>query len=84
MSRVSEPEQPVMAHTFHSCFLSFMLEVSFVYLAYEGTQLGAEKMVLLAKESLFSTGANGLLKSVPLSSEYHRVWCSADLGALVN
>lgn len=23
------PEQPVMAHTFHSCFLSFMLEVSF-------------------------------------------------------
>lgn len=44
---VSEPEQPVMAHTFHSCFLSFM-EVSFVYLAYEGTQFGAEKMVLFS------------------------------------
>ena len=47
--------------------------------------LELKRWCFLAKESLFSKprGANGLLKSV-FSAQNTIVWCSADLGALVN
>ena len=52
-----------------------MLEVSFVYLAYEGTQFGAEKMVLFSQRKFIfqAKGCQWPAEMSPLSSEHHRV-----------
>ena len=52
-----------------------MLEVSFVYLAYEGTQFAAEKTVLFSqRKSIFQAkGCQRPGEMSPLSSEHHRV-----------
>ena len=61
-------------------YFSFMLPVIhagsfFAYLAYEGTQFGAEKMVLFSqRESIFQAKeCQWPAEMSPLSSEYHRV-----------